>query len=108
MIIRTSRLQEGTTLTEDKDGIRLEKTVLLDPVLEANYEARKDSQNGFSKDKSYRRIMSVPMEVMMAWKQEFPEIMSGDREAENAALKILINREENQVFSTVENIRGIF
>lgn len=108
MIIRTHRLQEGTTVTENRGVFTVDKTVNIDPVLEANYHARRDSQNGFSKDKEWRRIMSVPMEVLMSWKQEFPEIMSGDREAEERALEILIGREDNRVFSTVNNIQGIF
>ena len=103
MIIRTNKLSEGVSIEENKGKIILDRVVNLTPYLEANYHARKDSQNGFSKDRSYRRVMSVPMEVMVEWKKEFPEIFSGDAEAENAALKILRNREENKVFWTVQS-----
>jgi len=106
MIIRTDKLQEGNHIEERDGKIVLDKVVDINPVLEANYHARKDSQRGFSKDKSYRRIMSVPMEVMMMWKKEFPAIFSGDAEAENEALKVLAKREENKPFWTIE--RGMF
>jgi len=108
MIIRSSKLQEGETITVNGDEIIMNKVVDIEPVLKANYESRKDSQNGFSKDHEWRRVLTVPMEVLMMWKQEYPEIMSGDHEAEDSALKKLLKREENKLFSTVENVKGIF
>lgn len=106
MIIRSSRLTEHTNVEERDGKIVLEKAVNINPVLEANYHARKDSQDGWSTDKSYRRYASVPMEVLMEWKKEYPEILSGDREAEHSALKKIFGRPENEIFMTVEKRIG--
>lgn len=108
MIIRSNKIQEGTIFTEKDGEFTLTKTVNIDPILKANYESRKDPQNGFSKDKNWRRVLSVPVEVMMMWIREFPEIMSGDKESESKALEKLLKRDENKLFATVENTKSIF
>lgn len=101
MIIRSSKLQEGTVLTEDKDGIILNKTVDIEPVLKANYEAKKDYQNGFSKDHSIRRIASVPIETWVEWTREEPALVLGDRELRENLLRKKLYKEENKVFWTI-------
>jgi hypothetical protein len=108
MIIHSNKIQEGMTFTEENGEFTLTRNVNITPLLQANYESRKDPQNGFSKDKNWRRVISVSVETIMQWMREYPEIMSGDHEAEDRALKKLLKREENKGFSTVENIKGIF
>jgi hypothetical protein len=106
MIIRTSKLTEGNNIEEIDGKIVLTKSINLDPLLEHNYQLRKDSQDGWSNDRSYRHYGSVSMEILMQWKKEFPEILSGDRDAESSALRILFNRPENEVFMTVKKKIG--
>lgn len=102
MIIRTSKLQEGTVITEDKDGLTLHKTVNIDPVLKANYEAKKDGQNGFSKDRSYRRVASIPMETWLDLTRRVPELLIGDKELREKTLAKWLRSEEGKMFWTVE------
>lgn len=106
MILRTNKIEEGIDLKFEGDNFILNRAVNINPVLEANYHARKDAQNGWARDKSYRRYASVPMEVLLEWKKEYPEILSGDAEAEHSALSRILDRPENEIFMTVEKKVG--
>ena len=101
MIIRSSKLSEGTILTETKNGIELHKTVNIEPVLEANYQARKDIQNGFTKDRNMRRVASIPFETWISWTKEDPGLICGDKELREKLLRKKLHAEENKVFWTV-------
>lgn len=107
MILRSNKLQEETKLEQKGDNFILTKIVNIEPILAANYDAKRDQQNGWAKDRSYRRFGRVPLEIIMMWKQEFPEIMSGDRKAEHNALKKLFSRPENEGYMTVRKKMGM-
>lgn len=101
MILRTSKLKEGTVITEDKGKFTLIQSVDIDPVLKANYEAKKDSQNGFSKDKSYRRVASIPIETWVSLTRRMPELLLGDKELREKTLNKWLHSEEGKMFWTV-------
>lgn len=101
MIIRTSKLKEGVTITEDKGELTLTRTVDIDPVLRANYEARKDDQNGFSKNRSIRRVASVPIETWVDLTKRMPELLLGDKELREKTLDKWLHSDEGKMFWTV-------
>lgn len=90
MILRTNRLQEGTTLTEDKGKLILNRVVNLDDNLKACHELRKDDQNGWTKDRSMRRVASVPFDVWNMWVKQNPELLAGDKELREKTLRKLL------------------
>jgi hypothetical protein len=100
-IIRTSRLEEGNKVTETNGKLVLDKVVNIEPVLQANYEARKDSQNGWSKERNIRRVASIPFETWIAWTREEPGLIAGDKELRDKLLKKKLYAEENKVFWTI-------
>lgn len=101
MILRTNKLTEGTTVVEKDNKLTLTRVDNIEPVLEANYHARKDSQNGWMKDRSMRRIASVPFVVWNQWIKEYPELVVGDKELKEKTLRKLLRQEEAQQFLTV-------
>jgi len=102
MIIRSSKLQEGTTITEDRDKITLDKVVDIEPVLAANYFSKKDSQNGFSKDRSMRKVASIPFETWLDLTKRMPELILGDRELREKSMRKWLKSEEGKMFWSVE------
>ena len=103
MIIRSSRIQEGTTITEEKGEFNLLQTVDIEPVLKANCESKKDLQNGFSKDRSYRKVASIPMETWLALTRKMPELLLGDKELREKTLNKWLRSEEGKMFWSVES-----
>ena len=102
MIIRSNKLREGITLSEDRDGITLEKSVDIEPILRANHLSKKDSQNGFSKDRSYRKVASIPFETWIDLTRRIPEILLGDKELREKSLNKWLRTEEGKMFWSVE------
>lgn len=88
-------------MTENKGQIELQKIVNIEPVLEANYQARKDSQDGFTKDRNMRRVASVPFETWLSWTREEPGLVAGDKELREKLLRKKLYADENKVFWTV-------
>ena len=103
MIIRSSKLQEGTNLTEEGDNLTLTRTIDIDPILRSNYESKKDLSNGFSKDRSYRKVASVPMETWLDLTKKMPELIIGDKELREKTLNKWLRSEEGKMFWSVEN-----
>lgn len=101
MILRSNKLQNETTL-EEKDGkIHLTRYTNIEPLLQSNFESRKDPNNGWAKDRSYRKIASVPMDVWLTWTKQHPELLLGDKELRDKVLKKLMYEEENRPFWSV-------
>ena len=101
MIIRSSRLTEGQTL-EEKDGkLILTNSINIDPVLKANYEARKDSKDGYTDGHTMRRVASVPFPTWLVWTRDHPELLIGDKELKEKTLKKLLYQEESRPYWTV-------
>ena len=105
MILRSSKLQEGTVLTEDSGELTLTKTVDIDPILKHNYESKKDLSNGFSKDRSYRKVASIPMETWLDLTRRMPELVIGDKELREKTLNKWLKSDEGKMFWSVE--RGV-
>jgi hypothetical protein len=105
MIIRSSKVQEGTTITEDKGEFILHKSVDIEPVLKSNYESKKDLQNGFSKDRAYRKVASIPMETWLDLTRKMPELIIGDKELREKTLNKWLKSDEGKMFWSVE--RGV-
>jgi len=103
MIIRSSKLKEETVLTDDKGKLTLTKTVDIDPILKANYESKKDSQDGFSKDRSYRKVASIPMETWLDLTRRMPEIIIGDKELREKTIRKWLRSDEGKMFWSVEH-----
>lgn len=101
MIIRTSKLTEHTQIIEKDGSVTLQKAIDISPVLQANYEDRKDSGNGWAKDRSVRRIARIPMETWLEWTKEEPALIVGDKELRDKLLKRKLLQEESKVFLTV-------
>lgn len=51
---------------EKKETIRLTRVVDLTPYLIANYEERKAIGKGISKSKVWRKVASIPIDVLLA------------------------------------------
>lgn len=103
MIIHTSKISEHTTLTEKDGAVTLEKAVNISPILQRNFEDKKDYQNGWAKDRSVRRIARIPVDTWMAWTREDPALISGDKELRDKLLKRKLMAQENKVFWTVNS-----
>ena len=102
MIVNSSRLKEETVLTKDRDEFTLNKSVNIGSVLEANYLSKKDSQNGFSKDKSLRKVASIPFETWIELTRKMPELVLGDKELKEKTLNKWLRSEEGKMFWSVE------
>lgn len=102
MIIRSSKLREGQTLVENNGEFTLTNTVNIEPILKANYESKKDSQNGFSIDKSYRKVASIPDVVWFQLTKIMPELVTGDKELREKTLKKWLRSDEGKMFWSVE------
>jgi hypothetical protein len=103
MIVRSSKLNEGTTLTEDGDTITLEKAVDIEPVLANNYLSKKDPQNGFSKNRSMRKVASIPFETWIELTRRMPELILGDKELREKTLNKWLRSEEGKMFWSVNH-----
>lgn len=103
MIIRSNKIQEGTTVTEDSCGLTLTKVVNIEPILKANYESKKDIQNGYSQDHSYRKVASLPMETWIDLTRRMPELLLGDKELREKTLNKWLRSEEGKMFWSVES-----
>lgn len=104
MIIRSSRLQEETNVVEENNKLILTKTEDISPVLAHNYELRKDSQDGWSKDRSYRHVASIPFPVWLEWTKRYPELVHGDKELKDKLTMKLIREREAEEYRTVNKI----
>jgi hypothetical protein len=102
MIIRTSKLEESTTVTEEKGKLILDKVVNLEPYLQSAKEQRHDVRNGWFKDRSMRKVASIPFEVWHQWTRLHPELIAGDKELREKVLHKLLYQEEAKPFWTVE------
>jgi len=103
MIIRSSKLQEGSEFTEKNGEFTLTKTIDIDPVLKSNYESKKDLQNGFSKDRSLRKVASIPFETWIALTRKMPELIVGDRELRENTLNKWLRSNEGKMFWSVSS-----
>lgn len=104
MILRTNRLQEGVDVKEENGNLVLTRAVNVEPVLEANYHARKDLQNGWSKDRSYRRIGSIDFDVWNELIKRHPEIVCGDSLERDRLILKWLNSDEGRQWKTVDKI----
>ena len=102
MIIRTNKLSEGTHLKEEDGKLTLTRVTDIDPILQSNFESKKDLNNGFSKDRSYRKIASVSMDTWLGWCKQNPELVVGDKELREKTLKKLLYTDEGKMFWSVE------
>jgi hypothetical protein len=100
MIIRAAKLPK-TSLTYEGDNFNVTHADVIDDVLLLNKEDRKDPYNGFSRDRNYRRVASIPVLTWMEWAKTHPELACGDRELRDKTLKKLLRSAENAVFKTV-------
>lgn len=101
MIIRAENLPEQ--IFEMKgDQIKITNNEYVGDVMEHNWNLRNGENNGFSKDREFRRIASIPNSVFHEWIREYPEIMQGDRELRDKTLKKLLKKSENQWLRTVD------
>ena len=106
MIIKSAKITEGTSLVDNNDGkFTLNHAMDITPILEANYHAKKDAQNGWSKDRNMRRVASIDPLTWKKWTQKFPELLLGDRKLRDKTLYNLLYTEEGKQFWTVE--RGV-
>lgn len=103
MIIRSSKLQEGNTITEKNGEFTLTKVIDIEPYLKANNESKKDLQNGFSVDRSYRKVASIPPEIWFQLTKKMPELVLGDAELREKTLKKWLKSEEGKMFWSVES-----
>lgn len=101
MIIKANNLPNQTVEFKG-DQIIVTNNEKLDDQMKHNYELRKSENNGFSVDREFRRIASVPNSVFFEWMKEFPEIVQGDRELRDKTLKKLLRRPENAWVKTVD------
>lgn len=92
-------------VTEHNGQVVLNRTVDIEPILKANYEAKKDEQNGFSKDRSFRKVASIPFETWIDLTKRFPELILGDKELKEKTLNKWLYSEEGKMFWSVE--RGV-
>ena len=102
MIIRSSKLKEGTNITEEKGELTLTQTIDIEPTLKANYESKKDLQNGFSKDRSFRKVASIPMGTWLDLIRKMPELIIGDKELKEKMLNKWLRSDEGKMFWSVE------
>lgn len=93
MIIRTSRLSPGSVVETKKDKFVINHIENIDPVLAHNYEARKDPNQGYSKDRELQKVATVPMLTWLEWTRKFPELVAGDKELREKTLRKLLNKE---------------
>lgn len=73
-------------------------------ALRGNYELRKDKKSCWSADKEQRLIARVPLIAYIRWMREYPELHDADPDYRDRFLFKLLQKEENKVFKTVENI----
>ena len=92
----------STTLTETKGEFTLTKNVDIEPILKSNYEAKKDDQNGYSKDRSFRKVASIPFETWINLTKRMPELILGDKELREKTLSKWLRSEEGKMFWSVE------
>lgn len=106
MIIKSQKITEGTSLVDNNDGqFTLNHAMDISPILEANYHAKKDDQNGWSKDRSMRHVASIDSLTWKNWTDKFPELLVGDRKLRDQTLYKLLYTDEGKQFWTVE--RGV-
>lgn len=101
MIVRSSKLEEGSELIEENGQFTLLKTVDIEPVLKVNYEFKKDLQNGFSMDRSLRKVASIPFETWIALTRQMPELIAGDKELREKTLNKWLRSQEGKMFWSV-------
>ena len=80
----------------------MQKIVNLEPVLANNYLQKKELNNGFTKDRSMRKIASIPFETWLNLTQRFPELLLGDKELKEKTLNKWLHSEEGKMFWSVE------
>ena len=101
MIIRSSKIQEGTSVSEEKGEFTVTHAMNIDPILKHNYESRKDLSDGWSKDRSYRKVASIDPITWKKWHRENPELLFGDKELREKTLYRLLYSEEGKRFWSV-------
>jgi len=101
MIIQSKNLPEQT-IEFKGDQVIVTNNEKLDDQMKHNYELRKNENNGFSVDREFRRIASIPNSVFYEWMKQYPEIVQGDRELRDKTLKKLLKKPENAWVKTVE------
>ena len=84
------------------DEIIVTNTENLDPQMRHNYDLRNSEGNGFTADRQYRRIASIPNLTYFEWIKAYPELVQGDKELREKTLKKLIKKPENAWVRTVD------
>ena len=80
MLIRAEAEGEKLKMTHVED---------LSPVWKENYELRKDPNKGFSKDRSYQRIMQIPNLLFLEYSKKYPELVMGTPEDTDRICRII-------------------
>lgn len=84
-ITATKETKEGTRAFTDGDKIIAYHTEDIAPVLRANYELRKDENNGWSKDKHFRLIGQLTFLGFESVVAHHPEVEVLDIQIQNRA-----------------------
>jgi hypothetical protein len=66
----------------------------IENTLQNNCAARKDNNKGFSHDRDYQRIASIPNLTFFEWIKKYPELIYGDTEIQDKTLRKLIKENE--------------
>jgi hypothetical protein len=69
MIIRAEYNKDNFEITHGQD---------ITPILRANYIMRKDALNGWTPDRSMKRIGSIPSLILYEYLKKYPELKEGD------------------------------
>lgn len=101
MIIRAKNLPEQI-VDVDGDKITVTNNEYVGDVMEHNEQLKRAGNNGFSQDREFRRIATIPNSVFFEWMRHYPEIMQGDRELRDKTLKKLLKKPENSWLKTVD------
>lgn len=101
MIITAKNLPEQTVEIKG-DEIKITNNEYVGDVMDNNSQLRSDLNNGFSVDREFRRIASIPNSVFYEWIRHYPEITQGDRELRDKTLKKLLKKPENFWLLTVD------
>ena len=83
-------LKPQTNLEIDGDKITLTRVVDETALLAANDHAKRDSQDGWSRDRKMRRVASIPFDEWNVWIKNYPELLVGDKELREKTLRKLL------------------
>lgn len=101
MIITAKNLPEQEIEIKG-DQITVRNNENVGDVMAFNQEQRNCENNGFSKDREFRKIATIPNNVFFEWMRQYPEIVQGDRELRDKTLKRLLRKSENSWLKSVD------